>query len=74
MRRYGLPEPYEQLKALTRGLSVTAEEVREFVRGLGLPADAESRLLALTPADYVGLAAELVAIGDADVDNPDLPA
>jgi adenylosuccinate lyase len=72
MRRYGLPEPYEQLKALTRGLSVTAEEVREFVRGLGLPADAESRLVALTPADYVGLAAELVAIGHADIDNPDV--
>jgi adenylosuccinate lyase len=72
MRRYGLPEPYEQLKALTRGLSVSAEEVRDFVRSLALPADAESRLLALTPAGYVGLAAELVAIGYVDGDKPDL--
>jgi adenylosuccinate lyase len=63
MRRYGLPEPYEQLKALTRGQSVSAEEVRAFVRTLGLPPDAEARLLALTPGDYVGLAAELVRLG-----------
>ena len=63
MRRHGLPEPYEQLKALTRGQVISAEEVRTFVRGLGLPADAEARLLALTPAGYVGLAAELVRVG-----------
>jgi adenylosuccinate lyase len=60
MRRYGLPEPYERLKALTRGSSIGPEEVRLFVRSLGLPADAEARLLALTPGGYVGLAAELV--------------
>jgi adenylosuccinate lyase len=63
MRRYGLPEPYEQLKDLTRGNVVSAEQVRTFIRGLGLPASAEARLLALTPARYVGLATELVQIG-----------
>jgi adenylosuccinate lyase len=63
MRRFGLPEPYEQLKTLTRGQSVDAGEVRAFVRKLGLPAEAEARLLALTPADYIGLAPELVRVG-----------
>jgi adenylosuccinate lyase len=63
MRRYGLPEPYERLKALTRGTEITASEVRVFVKGLGLPADAEARLLELTPAGYVGRAAALVAVG-----------
>ena len=57
MRRYGLPEPYEQLKALTRGKSgMTAQTLRAFVETLPLPADAKARLLALTPASYVGLA------------------
>ncbi len=60
MRRYGLPEPYERLRELTRGTRIGAEDVRIFVKGLGLPADAEARLLALTPATYIGLAAELV--------------
>ncbi len=59
MRRYGLPEPYERLKQLTRGTTVTAHDVAIFVKGLGLPADAENRLLALTPAGYIGLAPEL---------------
>jgi len=60
MRRYGLPEPYEQLKALTRGKTgMTRESLRAFIAGLALPADAKSRLLALTPATYVGLAARL---------------
>jgi adenylosuccinate lyase len=62
MRRYGLPEPYEQLKALTRGEDVSADEVRAFVRTLQLPPDAEARLLALTPKGYVGLAADLVRL------------
>jgi len=60
MRRHGLPEPYEQLKALTRGKTgMTRESLRAFIEGLALPADAKSRLLALTPATYVGLAARL---------------
>jgi adenylosuccinate lyase len=59
MRRYGLPEPYEQLKALTRGQGITRESMRAFIEGLTLPADAKARLLALTPATYTGLAAKL---------------
>ncbi len=60
MRRYGLPEPYEQLKALTRGRSgMTQEAIRTFVESLALPQDAKERLLALTPGTYVGLAEEL---------------
>ncbi len=56
MRRYGLPEPYEQLKALTRGHGITRESMRTFITGLELPEDAKQRLLALTPGGYVGLA------------------
>ena len=56
MRRYGLPEPYEQLKALTRGQGITRESMRAFISGLELPADAKQRLLELTPGGYVGLA------------------
>ncbi|TAM60088.1 MAG: adenylosuccinate lyase [Rhodanobacter sp.] len=59
MRRYGLPEPYEQLKALTRGQGITRESMRAFIGGLELPADAKQRLLALTPGGYVGLAGGL---------------
>jgi len=56
MRRYGLPEPYEQLKALTRGQGITRESMRTFIEGLALPAEARQRLLELTPGGYVGLA------------------
>ncbi len=59
MRRHGLPNPYEQLKALTRGQGITAESMRGFIEGLDLPADAKARLLALTPAAYTGLAERL---------------
>ena len=60
MRRYGLPEPYEQLKALTRGQrGMTREALHAFVDGLALPADAKKRLKALTPAAYVGRAEAL---------------
>ena len=59
MRRHGLPEPYEQLKALTRGQGITRDALRDFVARLDLPADAKQRLLALVPAGYVGLAPEL---------------
>jgi len=59
MRRHGLPEPYEQLKALTRGERITREALRTFIEGLALPTDAKQRLLALTPASYTGLAAQL---------------
>jgi adenylosuccinate lyase len=57
MRRYGVENPYEQLKALTRGKGgITQESLHEFVRGLSIPQEAKDRLLALTPAAYIGLA------------------
>ncbi|HET8898980.1 MAG TPA: adenylosuccinate lyase [Rhodanobacteraceae bacterium] len=59
MRRYGLPEPYEQLKALTRGHGITRESMRAFIQSLELPSVAKQRLLALTPASYIGAATEL---------------
>ncbi|KAK9833423.1 hypothetical protein WJX81_003868 [Elliptochloris bilobata] len=58
MRRYGVPEPYEKLKAFTRGVAVTQASMQEFVAGLdGIPEDARAALMALTPASYVGNAA-----------------
>ena len=60
MRRYGLPEPYEQLKALTRGKSgMTADGLRAFIATLPLPADVKARLTALAPSGYTGLAEQL---------------
>ena len=61
MRRHGLPEPYEQLKALTRGQGITRESMRTFIESLTLPADAKQRLLELTPGSYVGLAEKLAS-------------
>ena len=60
MRRYGVPNPYERLKALTRGVTgITRESLHVFIDGLTIPADAKTRLKALTPATYIGKAAEL---------------
>ena len=59
MRRYGLPEPYEQLKALTRGQGITKDSMHTFISGLALPDDAKQRLLLLTPGSYIGLAEAL---------------
>src|SRR6266568_3941544 len=59
MRRHGLPDPYEQLKALTRGKRVDRETMRAFIRGLPLPDADKARLLELTPARYTGKASEL---------------
>src|SRR5690554_6651980 len=61
MRRYGLPQPYEQLKALTRGKGITEQALREFISGLDLPDEPKARLLAMTPRSYIGLAARLAA-------------
>ncbi len=61
MRRYGLPEPYEQLKAFTRGQPMTRELMQGFVARLDLPEAEKSRLLAMTPASYTGLARDLAA-------------
>jgi len=59
MRRYGLPHPYEQLKALTRGKGITQDALRAFIAGLDLPDEPKGRLLAMTPRSYVGHAAGL---------------
>ena len=58
MRRYGIPEPYEKLKALTRGQAVTKEVLLEFIRTLDIPDNEIERLLVLTPESYIGLAAQ----------------
>ena len=60
MRRYGIANPYEQLKALTRGVTgITRERLHAFIDGLAIPAEAKARLKALTPATYIGKAPEL---------------
>ena len=60
MRRYGVPHPYEQLKALTRGKDgITPETIRAFISNLEIPADAKARLMELTPATYIGKAVVL---------------
>ena len=59
MRRFGLPEPYEQLKEFTRGAAMTPELMQGFIAKLAIPESEKARLLALTPASYTGKAAEL---------------
>ena len=59
MRRHGLPEPYEQLKAFSRGQPMTRDLMLGFVAKLALPEADKARLLAMTPASYTGLAATL---------------
>jgi adenylosuccinate lyase len=59
MRKHGVPEAYEKLKALTRGKRLDHRQLAAFVRGLPIPAAAKKRLLALTPAAYTGFAADL---------------
>ncbi len=58
MRRYGIPEPYEKLKAFTRGKAIDREALSRFIEGLELPEAAKAQLLALTPRTYVGNAPE----------------
>jgi len=59
MRRYALPNPYEQLKELTRGKAITRESIAMFIGGLALPEAEKQRLLALTPGGYTGIAVDL---------------
>lgn len=61
MRRHGVDNPYEQLKALTRGSTIDAETLSEFIQTLPLPDDVRRELAALTPAGYTGLAAQLAS-------------
>lgn len=58
MRRYGVEQPYEKLKALTRGQRINAAIVREFVDNLDIPESAKQQLKDMTPSSYVGNAAE----------------
>ena len=64
MRRYSVPEPYEKLKALTRGKPVTRVLLHEFIGTLEIPEDEKTRLLKFTPSTYVGLAMELATSTD----------
>jgi adenylosuccinate lyase len=59
MRRYGLPEPYEQLKALTRGKGITEQTLKAFIQKLKLPKPVKTSLLEMAPANYIGLAKKL---------------
>jgi adenylosuccinate lyase len=58
MRRYGIAQPYERLKELTRGRRISAAALASFIDGLEIPEQAKAQLLALTPASYIGNAAE----------------
>jgi adenylosuccinate lyase len=59
MRRYGIANPYEQLKELTRGKGITRDALQQFIGALAIPEEAKTLLLAMTPASYVGKAVEL---------------
>jgi adenylosuccinate lyase len=59
MRRYGIANPYEQLKELTRGKGISRQALQEFIHQLEIPQEAKAQLLALTPANYTGQAAAL---------------
>lgn len=59
MRRYGVENPYEQLKELTRGVGISRERLQDFVNGLAIPDEAKAGLLAMTPANYIGIAEKL---------------
>jgi adenylosuccinate lyase len=60
MRRYGIANPYEQLKALTRGKGgITRDALHVFIDGLAMPDAEKARLKQMTPASYTGVAAEL---------------
>ncbi|MEZ0153047.1 MAG: adenylosuccinate lyase [Candidatus Reddybacter sp.] len=58
MRRFGVPEPYEKLKALTRGQDITQASLSVFIKTLEIPESAKQELLAMTPQSYTGNAAE----------------
>ncbi|MCK4674975.1 MAG: adenylosuccinate lyase [Gammaproteobacteria bacterium] len=58
MRRYGIENPYEKLKELTRGKTITQQAFKEFIQTLDIPEDARQKLLKLTPLNYIGNAVE----------------
>jgi adenylosuccinate lyase len=59
MRRYGIENPYEQLKELTRGKGISRQALQEFIQGLAIPDQARQQLLAMTPSNYIGIAERL---------------
>ena len=59
MRRYKLPNPYERLKELTRGKTITREAIQQFIGTLEIPEAEKTRLLAMTPGSYTGIGAAL---------------
>jgi adenylosuccinate lyase len=59
MRRYAIPEPYEKLKALTRGQRISKQSMQDFIDSLDIPENEKARLKAMTPANYIGLAVSL---------------
>jgi adenylosuccinate lyase len=63
MRRYQLPNPYERLKELTRGKTITAQAIHAFIETLEIPLDEKARLQAMTPANYTGAAGRLAQEG-----------
>lgn len=61
LRKYGIPDAYNQLKELTRGKNISKESIQEFIKSLDVISDEDkSTLLALTPSGYIGLAAKIV--------------
>ena len=60
MRKYGTEEPYEKLKALTRGQSINKANISQMIDDLDLPEDAKEQIRSLTPATYTGIAIRLV--------------
>ena len=59
MRRYGIENPYEKLKALTRGQEINQQLIQEFVADLDIPTEAKEQLMQLTPSSYIGIANKL---------------
>jgi adenylosuccinate lyase len=59
MRRYGIDNPYEQLKALTRGQGISKSSLKDFISKLDIPDNEKDRLMQLTPATYIGDAIRL---------------
>jgi adenylosuccinate lyase len=59
MRKAGIDKPYEKLKELTRGKAITGEAIHDFIQGLEINAADKKRLLAMTPASYIGCAVQI---------------
>ena len=59
MRRYGIENPYEKLKELTRGKGISRAGLQDFIKTLDIPAAEKERLMQMTPANYIGIANEL---------------